>query len=99
MTRATYYLTYIVCLLGTLISFELCWIGAKYVLEGDVVHTYTPSKPGKYTAFVFNGAYDLRDDWTPDTPLWQSDADALNAMQSIPVPFTVEAKNFAPENR
>lgn len=40
MTRATYYLTYIVCLLGTLISFELCWIGAKYVLEGDVVHTY-----------------------------------------------------------
>lgn len=40
MTRATYYLTYIVCLLSTLISFELCWIGAKYVLEGDVVHTY-----------------------------------------------------------
>ena len=61
---------------------------------GDVVHTYTPSKPGKYTAFVFNGAYKLRDDWTPNTPLWQSDADALNAMQFVAVPFTVEAKSL-----
>lgn len=39
MTRTSYYLTYIACLLGTLLSFELCWIGAKYVIEGAVVHT------------------------------------------------------------
>lgn len=40
MTRFKYYSTYLACLLGTLIAFELCWIGAKYVIEGEVVHTY-----------------------------------------------------------
>lgn len=40
MTRAAYYFNYALCLIGTLIGFELCWIGAKYVLEGCVVHTY-----------------------------------------------------------
>lgn len=40
MTKATYYFNYALCLVGTLIGFELCWIGAKYVLEGCVVHTY-----------------------------------------------------------
>lgn len=40
MTRAAYYFNYALCLVGTLIGFELCWIGAKYVLEGCVVHTY-----------------------------------------------------------
>lgn len=40
MTRFKYYLHYLTCLLGTLIVFELCWIGAKYVIEGEVVHTY-----------------------------------------------------------
>lgn len=29
---------YFVCLIVTLIAFELCWIGAKYVIEGEVVH-------------------------------------------------------------
>ena len=29
----------LVCLICTLIAFELCWIGAKYVIEGVVVHT------------------------------------------------------------
>ena len=40
MTRFKYYSNYLACLLGTLIVFELCWIGAKYVIEGEVVHTY-----------------------------------------------------------
>ena len=40
MTRFKYYSTYLARLLGTLIAFELCWIGAKYVFEGEVVHTY-----------------------------------------------------------
>ena len=40
MTRFTFYLNYLVCLICTLIAFELCWIGAKYVIEGEVVHTY-----------------------------------------------------------
>ena len=40
MTRFKYYSNYLACLLGTLIAFELCWIGAKYVIEGEVVHTY-----------------------------------------------------------
>lgn len=40
MTRFTYYLNYFICLVVTLIAFELCWIGAKYVIEGEVVHTY-----------------------------------------------------------
>lgn len=40
MTRAAYYFNYALCLVGTLIGFELCWIGAKYVFEGCVVHTY-----------------------------------------------------------
>ena len=40
MSRLTYYLNYFVCLVVTLIAFELCWIGAKYVFEGCVVHTY-----------------------------------------------------------
>ena len=40
MTRFKFYSNYIACLLGTLIAFELCWIGAKYVIEGEVVHTY-----------------------------------------------------------
>lgn len=40
MTRAAYYFNYALCLIGTLIGFELCWIGAKYVLEGCVVHTH-----------------------------------------------------------
>ena len=40
MTRFKFYSNYIACLLGTLIVFELCWIGAKYVVEGEVVHTY-----------------------------------------------------------
>lgn len=40
MTKATYIFNYILCLAGTLIVFELCWIGAKYVIEGEVVHTY-----------------------------------------------------------
>lgn len=31
MTRFKYYSNYLACLLGTLIAFELCWIGAKYV--------------------------------------------------------------------
>lgn len=39
MTRFKYYSNYLACLLGTLIAFELCWIGAKYVIEGEVVHT------------------------------------------------------------
>ena len=39
MTRFKYYSNYLACLLGTLIVFELCWIGAKYVIEGEVVHT------------------------------------------------------------
>ena len=39
MTRFKYYSNYLACLLGTLITFELCWIGAKYVIEGEVVHT------------------------------------------------------------
>lgn len=30
MTRFKYYSNYLACLLGTLIAFELCWIGAKY---------------------------------------------------------------------
>ena len=33
MTRFKYYSNYLACLLGTLIAFELCWIGAKYVIE------------------------------------------------------------------
>ena len=37
MTRFKYYSNYLACLLGTLIAFELCWIGAKYVIEGEVV--------------------------------------------------------------
>ena len=37
--RFKYYSNYLACLLGTLIAFELCWIGAKYVIEGEVVHT------------------------------------------------------------
>lgn len=41
MTRFKYYSNYLACLLGTLIAFELCWIGAKYVIEGEVVHTPT----------------------------------------------------------
>ena len=40
MSRLTYYLNYFVCLVVTLVAFELCWIGAKYVIEGEVVHTY-----------------------------------------------------------
>lgn len=40
MTRFTFYLNYLVCLICTLIAFELCWIGAKYVIEGEVIHTY-----------------------------------------------------------
>ena len=40
MSRFTYYLNYFVCLVVTLIAFELCWIGAKYGIEGEVVHTY-----------------------------------------------------------
>ena len=40
MTRFKFYSNYLMCLAGTLIGFELCWIGAKYVLEGCVVHTY-----------------------------------------------------------
>lgn len=32
MTRFKYYSNYLACLLGTLIAFELCWIGAKYVI-------------------------------------------------------------------
>lgn len=40
MTRSNFIPIYIACLLGTLIAFELCWIGAKYVIEGEVVHTY-----------------------------------------------------------
>lgn len=40
MTRFKYYSNYLACLLCTLIAFELCWIGAKYVIEGEVVHTY-----------------------------------------------------------
>lgn len=40
MTRFTYYANYLVCWIFTLVAFELCWIGAKYVLEGGVVHTY-----------------------------------------------------------
>lgn len=39
MTRFKYYSNYLARLLGTLIAFELCWIGAKYVIEGEVVHT------------------------------------------------------------
>ena len=39
MTKATYIFNYALCLAGTLIAFELCWIGAKYVIEGEVVHT------------------------------------------------------------
>lgn len=39
-TRFTFYLNYLVCLICTLIAFELCWIGARYVIEGEVVHTY-----------------------------------------------------------
>ncbi|MGM9574160.1 MAG: hypothetical protein ACI3VJ_07030 [Hominicoprocola sp.] len=40
MTRFKFYSNYLMCLAGTLIGFELCWIGAKYVFEGCVVHTY-----------------------------------------------------------
>ena len=40
MTRFKYYSNYLACLLGTLIVFELCWIGAKYVIEGEVGHTW-----------------------------------------------------------
>lgn len=40
MTRFKFYLNYFICLAGTLIAFELCWIGAKYVIGGEVVHTY-----------------------------------------------------------
>ena len=39
MTRFKFYSNYLMCLIGTLIAFELCWIGAKYVIEGEVVHT------------------------------------------------------------
>lgn len=40
MTRFRFYSNYLVCILATLVIFELCWIGAKYVIEGEVVHTY-----------------------------------------------------------
>lgn len=40
MTRFKFYSNYLVCLLGTLIIFEFCWIGAKYVVEGEVIHTW-----------------------------------------------------------
>ena len=39
MTKATCIFNYALCLIGTLVIFELCWIGAKYVIEGGVVHT------------------------------------------------------------
>lgn len=55
MTRTSYYLTYIACLLGTLLSFELCWIGAKYVLEGCVVHTYLDHFIAVCAAFHLTG--------------------------------------------
>lgn len=43
MTRFKYYSNYLACLLGTLIAFELCWIGAKYVIEGEVVEAWLRS--------------------------------------------------------
>lgn len=40
MKRWVYYLNFLITLVITLVAFELCWIGAKYVIEGEVVHTY-----------------------------------------------------------
>ena len=62
MTRFKYYSNYLACLLGTLIAFELCWIGAKYVIEGEVVHTYLDH----FIAVcddIWHGGEDYRD-WT-----------------------------------
>ena len=39
MKRWVYYLNFLITLIITLVAFELCWIGAKYVIEGEVVHT------------------------------------------------------------
>lgn len=39
MTRRAYYFNYFICLIFTLVAFELCWIGAKYLIEGEVIHT------------------------------------------------------------
>lgn len=39
MKRWVYYLNFLITLVITLVAFELCWIGAKYVIEGEVVHT------------------------------------------------------------
>lgn len=40
MTRLQYYTLYAVMLISSLILIETAWIGAKYLLEGSVIHTY-----------------------------------------------------------
>ena len=55
MTRFKYYSNYLACLLGTLIAFELCWIGAKYVIEGEVVHTCLDHFIAVCGSFYING--------------------------------------------
>lgn len=40
MSRWAYYLSFLLCAIIALVCVELAWIGAKYILEGSVVHTY-----------------------------------------------------------
>ena len=40
MTRLQYILLYTVMLISSLVLIETAWIGAKYLIEGCVVHTW-----------------------------------------------------------
>lgn len=40
MTRLQYILLYISLLICSLVLIETAWIGAKYLIEGGVVHTW-----------------------------------------------------------